>query len=98
MPRDLQHILGKSSLVEKIADVQERSEEQRLASLNRGMQQEHDRRAATVTEPEQAAERQAIDPKQERERKRKEREKKLRQQEIAKRIRRDTGHIVDLEA
>jgi len=61
------------------------------------MKAENEKRANTVAETEDA-EGKNIDPKEERRRREEERKKRERKEAIAKKLKRDTGHTIDLEA
>lgn len=97
VPRDLQHVLSKSYFAEKAADVQDKAAENKQAVLTQEMKQEQEKRSESVSESEEA-EGKNLDPKEEKKRREEERKKRERSKEIARRLKRDTGHIIDLEA
>jgi len=94
----MQVILNKSYTVEKVADVQSKSAETQQAALANEQKLKEEERARSVNTTEEA-EGKNIDTKEE-ERKRREQEQKRRERrrEVAKKLERDTGHIIDLEA
>jgi hypothetical protein len=96
-PRDIQHVVSKIGFAEKVQDVQDKNVDNRNAAITQEMKQENERRSQSVNATEKG-ENSIID---ERRRRREEQERKKRekrQKEIAKRIKKDTGHIIDLEA
>jgi len=64
--------------------------------MTQEMKQEDEKRANSIAEAE-TAENKIIDARDERKKQEKEKKKRKRKEEIAKRLKRDTGHIIDLE-
>lgn len=93
----MQHILGKSYFAEKVADVQSKAAMTQQAAISQDVKQENERRSQSVNETEHA-EGKTVDDKEKRRSEEEERKKRERKKDIAKRIARDTGHIIDLEA
>ncbi|PLX68115.1 MAG: hypothetical protein C0603_08370 [Denitrovibrio sp.] len=61
------------------------------------MKAESEKRSNSVAETEDT-ESKTLDPKEERKKREEERKKRERKEEIARKLKRDTGHIIDLEA
>jgi len=98
VPRDMQHILGKSSMVEKIVDTHDKAALNRHDAVVQDMQKDADKKSTSVKESEES-EGKNIDAKEEKKRRQEEeRQRKERRKEIARRLNRDLGHIIDLEA
>jgi len=84
-------------MVEKVADVADKEGTVRHNAIAQDVKEQNDKRASTVNEAEDAKETQVdTNEKKRQEREKKEREK--RKKDIAKRLRKDSGHIIDLEA
>ena len=99
MPRDLQHILGKSYVAEKMQDTQNRAGENRQFIANELMKDEVEKREKTVAESEESEGKTVnADDRKKQEQEKERKKKRERSKEIARRLERDTGHNVDLEA
>jgi len=97
VPRDLQHVISKSYFAEKVLDVQDKAAENRHTVVTNEMKEEVEKRSKSVNEMEET-EGKGLDTKEERKKREQERKKQERKEEIAKRLKRDSGHIIDLEA
>lgn len=96
-PADLQHVIGKSYMAEKVQDVQDKAAMNRQDVVVQEQKEDQEKRSETVAESE-TSEGKTVDTKEEKRKKEQERKKRERQKEIAKRLSRDSGHIIDLEA
>lgn len=90
-------MVSKIAYAEKVQDVQDKSAENRNTTVAQEMKQENEKRAESVNAMEKG-ENSVIDERRRRQQEQERKKREKRQKEIAKRIKRDSGHIVDLEA
>jgi len=96
IPRDLQQIVSKTYFVEKIVDVQNKAPENAQSLLAQQEKLESEKRDNSVAGTEESRGKN-IDPKEKKRREEEQKKKQERKKEIAKRLSRDAGHIIDLE-
>jgi predicted amidophosphoribosyltransferase len=85
--------------VEKVQDVQDRAGETRNVFVTQEMKEEVEKRAKSVNESEESEGKSVnADERKKKEHEQQQKEERERRKEIAKRLARDTGHNIDLEA
>ena len=85
--------------MEKVQDVQDRAGETRNVFVTQEMKEDVEKRAKSVNESEESEGKTVnADDKKKNEQEQQQKEERKRQKEIARRLARDTGHIIDLEA
>lgn len=93
----MQIILNKSYIVEKVASAHDKAGVNQQNQLAQQAMQEHEKRSSSINETKES-ESKDIDTKEKEKREKRERERRERKKRITKKLRNDSGHIIDLEA